>query len=400
MYNTMADYSVALRVTLLLLFVLSISACSYIPWFGDDEVVDIELREPLELTDIVPGVQIQQNWQASLGGDSEQTRTLLQPHTYSDKIAFTGTGGRLSVYDVSSGRSIYSIDASESVSAGVGGNDRILVVGTINGEVLAFNNADATQAWSVNVGSEVIAIAREQGELAIIRTNDNRILALSLVTGEKVWTVSQTSPALTLRGASVPLVKDGIVYAGMDNGKVIAISSEAGNVIWESRVSIPSGRSELDRLVDVDGQLAADEEYIYAASYHGRVVAMSRTNGRIAWARDIASISGVSIDDALVYVTDRDDNVWALEKGTGVSVWKQDNLLYRQLSAPIVHGDTILVGDFEGYLHALSKQEGSIVGRTRLGKQSIHASSISTNSTTYVVDDNGRLASYTVVSIN
>jgi len=396
----MSNITFILRGVILLILISSVSACSYIPWFGDDEEVEIELREPLELTEIVPQVRIQQNWQVSLSGDIEDTRIPLRPHVYADKIAYTSTGGDVAVYDIASGRSIYSSSAAESVSAGVGGNEQILIVGTLDGDVLAINQSDASQVWSVNIGSEIVAIAHTQGEKAIIRTNVNRIVALSMVTGEKLWTASQTSPVLTLRGASVPLVKDGIIYAGMDNGKVIAVSSDSGNVIWESRVSIPSGRSELERIVDIDGQLAADSEHIYAASYHGRVVAISRINGRINWSRDIPSTVGVAVDDTLVYVTDRDDNVWALEKDTGISVWKQEDLLYRQLSAPVVQSNAVLVGDLEGYIHALSKEDGSIIGRANLSKEAIHTSSLSTSSAAYIMDANGRLASYTVVSIN
>lgn len=400
MHKIMVNNSLVIRVLIVLLCSLFMTACSYIPWFGDDEEVVVDLREPLELTEFVPGVRIQQNWQVSLGGDTEETRILLHPHVYSDKIAFTSTGGTVAVYDLASGRSVYSANAAKSVSAGVGGNQEYLIMGTIDGDVIAVNQSNGAQAWAVNIGSEVVSVASTSTDKAILRTNDNRIVALSLGTGEKLWTVKQTSPALTLRGAGVPLEKDGIIYAGMDNGKVIAVSAESGSVIWESRVSIPSGRSELDRIVDIDGQIAADSEFIYAASYHGRVVAISRINGRVRWARDIASISGVSVDDTLVFVTDRDDNVWALEKDTGISVWKQEDLLYRELSAPVNQADTILVGDAEGYLHALSKQDGSIVGRTNLGKKAIHTSSQSTSSAALAVDASGRLASYSVVAIN
>ena len=400
MHKSITGIFVFRRSVLLLLLLTSLSACSYIPWFGDEEEVEIELREPAELTEFLPEVSIQQNWQVSLSDDTEKTRALLYPHVFADKIAFTQTGGTLSVFTKENGRSLYSTSAFDSVSAGVGGNEQYLVVGTLDGDVAAFHSDDATQAWSVNVGSEVIAVAHVQNELAIIRTNDNRIFALSMATGEKLWTAAQTSPALTLRGAGEPLLVDGVIYAGMDNGKVIAIQAESGNVIWESRVSVPSGRSELDRLVDVDGQLAVDSENIYAASYHGRVVAISRVNGRVLWARDIASSTGVSTDDALVYVTDRDDNVWALEKATGVSVWKQENLLYRELSAPVIQSNAVLVGDAEGYVHALSKEDGRIIGRTNLGKKPIHTASMSTNTEAYIIDTNGRLASYSVVTIN
>lgn len=389
-----------LRALLLSILVLTINACSYIPWFGDDEEVVIELREPTELIEFEPQVKFQRNWQVSLGGDTEDTHILLYPHVFSGNIAFTETGGKLSIYDISTGHLVNSVSAFNSVAAGVGGNEHSIVVGTLDGDVAAFNTLDLAQLWSVNIGSEVVSIAHVQNEQVIIRGNDNRIVALSMDSGELLWTVEQTSPALTLRGANKPLVADGIVYAGMDNGEVIAIAADSGNVIWEARVSVPSGRSELDRLVDIDGKLAIDDEFIYASSYHGRVVAINRINGRINWARDIASIAGVSADDIHVYVTDRDDNIWALEKSTGVSVWKQEKLLYRQMSAPIVLNSGILIGGGLGYLHALSKQDGSIIGRVKLGKKPVHLSSMSRNDIAYVTDTNGRLASYSIVRAN
>lgn len=381
----------------ILVAVVNLSACSYIPWFGDDEKVEIEIREPSELVEFNQEVIIQQNWSVTAGSKSEKY-IQLQPFFFEEKFAFVDTQGNLSVHDLSNGRQVWRQNIAENSSAGVGGNADVLVIGTNEGMIIAAHSKDGLPAWTADVGSEIISIVGASNSVAIVRTNNNRILAYDLVTGEKLWTVAQTPPALTLRGGGIPLVLDGIVYAGMDNGKVIAISIESGNVIWEARVSVPSGRSELERLVDVDGHLAADETNIYASSYHGRVVAINRTNGRLAWARDIASVSGVAADENLVYVSDRDDNVWALEKETGVSVWKQDKLLYRELSAPVAQSAAILVGDYDGYLHALSKEDGRITGRTNLSKDSLYTSPASTAARAYFIDINGRLASYSVVA--
>ena len=385
------------RQSFIFIVVVNFTACSYIPWFGDDEKVEIEIREPTKLSEYNQEVDIQQDWSVSSGSDSEKY-IRLQPHFYAEKFAFVDSQGNISVYDANTGRQQWRQNVAESASAGVGGNSDFLVIGTIDGIIVAAHSKDGLPAWSADVGSEVISIAGALDSTVIVRTNDNRILAYDLVTGDKLWTVTQTPPALTLRGGGVPLVLDGIVYAGMDNGKVIAISIESGNVIWEARVSVPSGRSELERIVDVDGQLAADGNNIYASSYHGRVVAINRTNGRIVWARDIASVSGVATDQSLVYVSDRDDNVWALEKETGVSVWKQEKLLYRELSAPVVQDKAVLVGDYKGFLHALSKEDGRITGRTNLSNDPIHMSPASTASRSFVIDTNGRLAAYSVAT--
>jgi outer membrane protein assembly factor BamB len=189
---------------------------------------------------------------------------------------------------------------------------------------------------------------------------------------------------------------DGIVYAGMDNGKVVAINLASGNVIWEARVSIPSGRSELDRMVDVDGQIVVTESVVYAASYHGRVMAINRTNGQPIWVRDIASVQGLTSDQAFVYVTDKDDLVWALDSANGVTIWKQDQLKYRQLSAPMLLGEHVLVGDFDGYIHVLSKRDGSIVGREEISSERLYAAGTSTPSQVHIIQKSGRLSAISV----
>lgn len=387
-----------MRILIFTGLIALLQGCSYIPWFGDEEEVEIEPREPAELTELTPELTLQQNWSASGSGDAEEKYIRIRPYFFADKVAFADTGANIAVYEVGSGKRVWSRKLSGNLSGGVGGNTDVLVVGTVDGSVIAVNSNDGTDLWSANLTSEVMAISPGFEGIVIVRTNDSRVHGLAAESGEELWVVSQSSPALTLRGTGAPLIRDGIAYVGMDNGKVIAISIASGNLIWESRVSVPSGRSELDRIVDIDGQLAADAEFIYAASYHGRVTAIDRSNGRIAWARDIASIVGVSIDDNLVYVTDRDDSVWALQKASGVTEWRQDKLFYRELSTPVSLENTIIVGDYRGYLHALAKEDGRLIGRTNLGKKPIQTSMSPSAAISYVVDTSGRLAAYSISS--
>ena len=288
-----------MRILLIVVVSMSMTACSYIPWFGDEEEIDIEPREPAELSEISQEFNLQRNWSVSGNGDSKEKYIRLRPLFFGDKVAFADNQARVSVVEVAQGKAIWSRTLSGTVSGGVGGNSEVLVVGNINGDVIAVRSSDGEDAWSAALTSEVMAISPAIEDVIIVRTNDSRVHGLSITSGEILWVVSQSSPALTLRGVGAPLVLDGIAYVGLDNGKVIAISAASGNLIWESRVSVPSGRTELDRIVDVDGQLAADAEFIYAASYHGRVVAMQRNNGRIVWARDLASIAGLSIDEGV-----------------------------------------------------------------------------------------------------
>ena len=387
-----------MRILIFTSLIILLQGCSYIPWFGDEEEIEIEPREPAELTDRSFELNLQQNWSASGSGDTEQKYIRLRPYFFADKVAFADTSANIAVYEVGSGTRAWSRKLSGDLSGGVGGNAEVLVVGTVDGSVIAVNSNDGTDIWSAELTSEVMAISPGFEGTIIVRTNDSRVHGLAAESGEELWVISQSSPALTLRGTGAPLIRDGIAYVGMDNGKVIAISIGSGNLIWETRVSVPSGRSELDRIVDIDGQLAADADYIYAASYHGRLTAIDRNNGRVVWARDIASIVGVSIDDNLVYVTDRDDSVWALQKASGVTEWRQDKLFYRELSTPVSLENTVIVGDYRGYLHALAKDDGRLVARTNLGKKPIQTSMSPSAAISYVVDTSGRLAAYSISS--
>ena len=385
----------AMRIGLLVWVLIFMSACSYIPWFGGEDDVVIDPREPTELTEVPQEVVIQKNWEISIGGDTLEEFVRINPHRFNESIAFAEPSGKVAVFNSSDGRNLWSTDLDVSISGGIGGNQQILVIGTLDGGVIGLQGRDGGKIWESDAGSEVVAISSNEGDVIVARLNDNRLVGIDSASGEKLWTVPQSPPALTLRGANTPIVPNDMVYAGMDNGKVIAIS-DTGNPIWEARVSVPSGRNELQRLVDVDGQIAADEFRVYAASYHGRVAAINKSNGSIAWARDIASVVGVTIDDNLVYVTDRDDNVWALEKDSGVSVWKQDGLQYRNVSVPVSQDNVIMVGDFEGYIHILSKEDGRFIGRTRLSKNPIHSSNVGTSNVSYISDTEGRLASFTI----
>ena len=380
--------------------VLLTSACSYIPWFGGEDEIPVAIRTPAELTDIPLAFQLQREWAVTGNSDAENKYIRLRPLLFGNQLAFSDTEANISVYDNANGSRVWTKELRGVVTGGVGGDAEILVVGNSDGRLMAVKGSDGEDIWSVDLTSEVRAVSERVNDLIVVRTGDNRVHGIDIKTGDTAWIVQQSPPALTLRGVSTPLIRDQIAYVGLDNGKVLAISVASGNVIWESRVSIPSGRTELERIVDVDGQLAADETFIYAASYHGRVVAIDRANGRISWARDIPSVSGVSVDEEIVYFIDRDDAVWALEKSSGITVWKQDGLFYRQLSAPVVFAEGVLVGDFQGYLHFLSKEDGEILGRTRFGKSAVHTSSLDTFTISYVSDAAGQLGAYTISPLN
>ena len=385
-----------MRALIILPVLTYMSACSYLPFMGEDEEkVEITLREPAELSAIDAQIILAEVWNSSLSTE-DNTSTRLFTHALQDKLVFASVNGNVRAVSSQDGRTIWTVDMQDTLSGGVGGNNNIAVVGSRNGVVTALQPSDGSILWSLALGLEISAVAHTQDDTIVVRTNNNQIVTLAADTAAKRWTASQQSPALTLRGGSVPITLDGVVYAGMDNGKLVAISLATGTTLWESRVSVPSGRSELERLVDVDGQIVVTDTLVYAASYHGRVVAIDRTNGRTVWARDISSIQGLTLDQDLVYVTDRDDHIWALERESGITIWRQDKFEYRAVSAPMQLADYILIGDFEGYVHALSKQDGTIIGRKKVTSGTVHSAGTATSSQVHVIQQGGQLAAIAV----
>lgn len=383
------------------LVVFTLQACSYIPWFGEsDEVVLSEPRLPTKLEAVESRVQLQQKWSVSGKSNADNKYIQLQPFLIDNKIIFADGEANVSMYDNTKGSLIWTRDLPGSITGGVGGNAETLVVGSADGRLYGLRTSDGEDIWSILLTSEIRSVSQEVDDIIVVRTSDSRVHGIDITNGDTTWILQQSSPALTLRGVGIPLIRDNIAYIGMDNGKVLAISISGGNVIWETRVDVPSGRTELERIVDVDGQLSADNSFVYAASYHGRVVAIDQVNGRTAWARDIPSAAGVTSDENYVYLVDRDDSIWALEKSSGITVWKQDALLYRELSSPLLIQGALVVGDDEGYAHALSKEDGKIIGRIEVSEHPVQTVQLNNSEYSYFVGAGGKLSSFILTPAN
>ena len=225
-----------------------------------------------------------------------------------------------------------------------------------------------------------------------VRTNDNKVHALDLNSGNISWSAGKGAPALTLRGASQPMVVGDLVLVGFDDGKLMAINIRDGEPLWEVPVSTPKGRSELERMSDVDGEFTYLDGTVFAASFNGRVVAIDLDSGKTLWSKDLSSYAGLSADRDRIYVTDADDSIWGLDISSGATLWRQDKLLYRELTAPQVMGNYVVVGDYKGYLHWLSKEEGKIIGRDDVAGEAINLAPIIVGGRAYVLANNGTLS--------
>jgi len=199
-----------------------------------------------------------------------------------------------------------------------------------------------------------------------------------------------------LRSASVPLIVQGRVIAGLDNGHLVALTLADGKLIWDKTIASGRGRTELDRMVDIDGSLAQQEGIVYVASYQGRIAAVNLANGRLVWAHDASSVNGLTVNSQAVYYTDTDSKVWALDKKNGASLWKQDALLHRSVSAPAVLDNQVVVADYDGYLHWISAEDGHFTGRNRMGGSAVLAAPTIYQNRLYVLNESGDLSAWQI----
>jgi len=268
-----------------------------------------------------------------------------------------------------------------------------VVVASRDGDIVALDAADGSLRWKSAVGSEVLAAPTVARNRVLLRAVDGSLRALDAETGIQSWFLEQNVPRLSVRGTSSPVMAEGMVLAGFDNGKFMAVSLNDGEVIWEVYLAQPSGRTELDRMVDVDGVFGVIGKDVYVSAVNGRTLSMAAESGRILWSRDIPSYSGLGLDWDTVYVAEEASHVVALSRSNGAQLWRQEALKRRTLTAPVPYGPTVVVGDFEGYLHWLSAATGEFVAREDAGG-AILTAPIVVGEMIYVVTEDSSLRAY------
>jgi outer membrane protein assembly factor BamB len=251
---------------------------------------------------------------------------------------------------------------------GVGGS--LVMVGTQQGVIYAYDLNGKLQ-WKSRLSSEVLSAPKYYDGTVIVRTGDSRIFGINANDGSRKWVYGRTSPSLSLRSSAGVVVDSGAVYAGFAGGKLIAVRADSGKVLWEASVAQPKGVTEIERIADITSQPVIDGPLVYAVAYQGRIAAVDRVSGRVVWNRDISSLSGLSAEEGRIYVSHAIGSVYSLDYTTGKTFWRQAALKNRQLSAPAPLGSWVVVGDVEGYVHALSRDDGAQAARIRVGESPI-----------------------------
>lgn len=376
------------RIAGLVFVTLIVSGCS---WFGGDD--DVEL-EPVELVDIETTVDVRKVWSAKLGDDAEFLRVMLRPAGDGNRVYAASRDGNVVAFDAESGNQAWKAELDMELSAGPGVGDGMVAVGAADGLIIVLNASDGVERWRVDLGGEALAPPVIEDDTVIVATIDNRLRSLRGFDGHENWILEKATPALTMRGSATPAVSGSSVIAGFDNGRLVAASMDSGDVLWESFLAPPSGRSDLERLSDIDGHISVVGQDIYAAGYQGRLAAVAAESGQVLWAREISSYVGVSVDWTNVYTTNEKGEVIALARRSGQESWRQDSLLRREPTLPVSFNTTVVVGDLEGYLHFFSVLDGTPVARLRQGNAAISGTPVVIADRLYVQSDSGSLSAY------
>ncbi|MEA3253216.1 MAG: outer membrane protein assembly factor BamB [Pseudomonadota bacterium] len=349
---------------------------------------------PKPLTDIDRQVELTREWSQDVGDGLGVARYPITPALDDDRLFAADQSGLLRAIDTASGKTLWQIELDTPVSSGLTAVAGQIYLGTRNGEVLALNQDDGSIIWRSRVSSEVLAAPQPNSELLVVQSVDGAVTALDRASGEERWTYTSNEPALTLRGTGTPRVINQVSFAGFANGRLVTLDNRSGQPLWDMRVAVPSGRTEVDRLVDLDGQpLLTRDGRLYVTSYNGRLLALEATSGEIIWERDASSyLSPVLVGDTLYTVTE-DSHVMAINAKSGQVMWESDALEGRSLTAPAFVDGRLAVGDFAGYVHLLDAESGELVGRSELGT-AISLSPLADGQQLYVMDDDGALAAY------
>ena len=330
--------------------------------FGRDDV-----DPPAELVNFKATLKPTIVWSARLG---ESALADFIPAAADGFIYAASGNGDIAKVEANKGKQVWKINAGEPLTGGVGFGNQLVLVGTPKGYVLAYN-LDGKLLWKSKVSSEVLSAPQVDQDVVVVRCGDSRIFGLNVKDGARKWVYERATPTLTLRSSAGVTIADGAVYAGFAGGKLVALKAEDGKTLWEASVALPKGTTELERIADITSLPVVDGPMVYAAAYQGRVAAVERTTGRVTWTRDLSSYTGLGAEEARVYVSHSAGSVFSLDYSSGRTFWRQPDLKNRQLSAPLPMGGVVAVGDVEGYVHFMDRDEGNFVARLQTEKSPV-----------------------------
>jgi outer membrane protein assembly factor BamB len=385
----------ALRCAVVVLCVFALSGCSTVRgWFGG--TAKAKPSEPAALVEFAPTASVSKMWSARVGKGEDRLGARQGPAVADGRVYAAAVDGGIRAFDLQTGAAVWHYPSRLRLSGGPGAGDGLVVAGGLDGEVVALDAATGAERWTAQVSNEVIAAPAVGQGLVLVRSNDGRVTAFDADSGERRWFWNHDLPSLTVRGNDAPLLVPGLVFVGNDDGTLAALSLADGRPLWEQAVAQPDGRTELDRMADIDGTPALDGTTLYATSFKRRTMAIDGPSGRPIWSADSGGAGRVGVASDRVVASDPSGIVWALDKGNGGAYWQQDKLARRNLGSAAVHGDYAVVGDFDGYLHWLRLDNGEFAARARAGRSPLRASPVVVDGVLLVQNTDGQLSAWRI----
>ena len=326
---------------------------------------------PVELTALDNKINISRQWKFTAGEGVSDYYLKLKPVFDKQTGYVVDYKGHLQSFNIKTGKILWEVDLNVPASGGLTLSNGKLFLGTSKGEVIALDINGAKELWRSQLSSEVLSAPATSQSILVVKTVDGRVYGLNIENGHESWIYDRSVPLLTLRGSSAPLINNDIVISASDSGKLSALTLKDGKLLWETTIAIAKGRNELERIIDMDVDPVVIDDVVYVAGYQGRIAAVKISSGEIIWSRDFSSYSGLYVDAFRVYVTDAMGQVWALNRYNGSTLWRQDKLLRRKLTAPTIHSDYLVLGDYDGYLHWLNRDDGKLIARKQINSSDI-----------------------------
>ena len=387
-----------MRLLHVVLILLVLNGCANISsWvrnpFGEDD----NPRAPAELEDIQTEVTISRDWRINIGNGQGDSFKKLTPVVDGGFVFAASDDGDVVAVNSTNGDLMWLTELETSITGGVGAGDGIVMVGTEAAELVVLSQSDGQEVWRTRVSSEILSQPKTDGDIVVVQTVDGKLVAVDRENGLQRWTYETTLPALTLRGTSSPvLTSEGTVVAGFSNGILVSVAAEDGVWSWEERVAVPDGQYDIERVIDVDGDLLLDGARILASSYQGNLMAFDTATGRIVWGMEASSYHGMDQGFGNIYYSNDESHLVAVRDNSSDVVWQNEELQYRDLTAPKTISNYVAVADFEGYLHLISQIDGRIIGRTRIDNDGVRSNLIVEDGSLIVYGNGGSLVSLTI----
>jgi outer membrane protein assembly factor BamB len=357
---------------------------------------DKDVEPPAALAKFPTTLPVKKLWGEGVGGGKKQRvlRLGLGPALDNGVVFAASHKGEVLAVSLDTGRRVWIKNLKMPLSAGPSAGAGLVVVGSSKGALVALDGATGRELWRSHVNSELLSAPAISEQVVVIRSVDGRLHGLDSRNGKELWSVEQQVPRLSLRGTATPIIAKEAAISGFDNGKVMAVSLHTGETLWDTALASPHGRTELDRLVDIDSAVRTVGDNVFATGFQGRTAMLALDSGQIWWAHDMSSYRGLVVDSENLYVTQSDGIVVALRQRDGSELWRNQKLKLRRLSTPVLTSTAIAVADFQGYVHWLDKNTGELVARERIAKERVTNSPASAGDTVVVLTDGGKMAAF------